>query len=116
MRRLLRTGRAPRASSAFDEARMLFCRGRALIFDHAYGAARTMLERSIRLDPARGYAYNALGIAYLEQIAANASTFDAAVVAAFTMPFDSRLTGRIRCIIWRWLIVRRGLRCGNPYL
>lgn len=67
--------------SAFDEARMLFCRGRALIFDHAYGAARTMLERSIRLDPARGYAYNALGIAYLEQIATNASTFDAAVSA-----------------------------------
>ncbi len=67
--------------SAFDEARMLFCNGRALIFDHAYGAARTLLERSIRLDPARGYAYNALGIAYLEQIAANASTFNAAVSA-----------------------------------
>jgi tetratricopeptide (TPR) repeat protein len=67
--------------SSFDEARMLFCKGRALIFDHAYGSAQTLLERAIRIDPSRGYAYNALGIAYLEQIAANASTFDAAVSA-----------------------------------
>lgn len=67
--------------SAFDEARMLFCRGRALIFDRAYAQARTLLERSIRLDPARSYAYNGLGIAYLEQIASNASSFDAAIRA-----------------------------------
>ncbi len=67
--------------SVFDEARMLFCQGRAQIFDRAYPSARALLERSIRLDPTRGYAYNALGIAYLEQIAANASTFDAAIRA-----------------------------------
>ncbi len=67
--------------SIFDEARMLFCQGRALIFDHAYAQARTLLERSIRLDPARSYAYNGLGIAYLEQIASNASSFDAAIRA-----------------------------------
>jgi tetratricopeptide (TPR) repeat protein len=67
--------------SVFDEARMLFCQGRALIFDHEYARARVLLERSIRLDPARSYAYNALGIAYLEQIANNRSTFDDAVRA-----------------------------------
>ena len=67
--------------SVFDEARMLFCQGRAQIFDRAYDSARKLLERSIRLDPARGYAYNALGIVYLEQIAAHASSFDGAIRA-----------------------------------
>ena len=64
-----------------DEARMLFCLGRALVFDRSYAAAPTLLERSIRLDPTHSYAYNALGIAYLEQIANNASNFDAAIHA-----------------------------------
>ncbi len=67
--------------SVFDDARMTFCQGRALIFDHAYGDARVLLERSIRLDPIHSYAYNALGVAYLEQIATNRSTFDDAVRA-----------------------------------
>jgi tetratricopeptide (TPR) repeat protein len=67
--------------SVFDEARMIFCQGRALIFDHAYGDARVLLERSIRLDPTHSYAYNALGISYLEQIATNRSTFDDAIRA-----------------------------------
>jgi len=67
--------------SVFDEARMIFCQGRALIFDHAYGDARVLLERAIRLDPTHSYAYNALGISYLEQIATNRSSFDDAVRA-----------------------------------
>jgi len=67
--------------SSFDQARMLFCQGRSLIFDHSYAQARRLLERSIRIDPARSYAYNALGIAYLEQIASNAASFDAAIRA-----------------------------------
>jgi tetratricopeptide (TPR) repeat protein len=55
---------------AFDESRMLFCQGRAAIFDRtppSYAAGMGLLERAILLDPERGYAYNALGIAYLEQ-------------------------------------------------
>jgi tetratricopeptide (TPR) repeat protein len=67
--------------SVFDEARMLFCRGRAAIFDHGYAEARVLLERSIRLDPNHGYAYNALGISLLEQTAAGGSTYDDAVRA-----------------------------------
>jgi tetratricopeptide (TPR) repeat protein len=67
--------------SVFDEARMLFCRGRAAIFDHAYGEARVLLERSIRLDPNRSYAYNGLGIGLLEQIAAGKASFDEAIRA-----------------------------------
>ncbi len=67
--------------AAFDESRMLFCQGRAQIFDHAYAEARQLLERSIRIDPGRGYAYNALGIAYFEQIAANQASFDLAIRA-----------------------------------
>ena len=67
--------------SSFDESRMLFCQGRALIFDHAYAQARTLLERSIGIDTARAYAYNALGIAYLEQIASNQANFDLSVRA-----------------------------------
>jgi tetratricopeptide (TPR) repeat protein len=67
--------------SVFDEARMIFCQGRALIFDHDYSGARVLLERSIRLDPTHSYAYNALGISYLEQIATNRSTFDDAIRA-----------------------------------
>jgi tetratricopeptide (TPR) repeat protein len=67
--------------SVFDEARMIFCQGRALIFDHDYAGSRALLERSIRLDPVHSYAYNALGISYLEQIATNRSTFDDAIRA-----------------------------------
>ena len=54
--------------NAFDEARMLFCKGRALIFEKRYIEAAQLLQNSIRLEPSRAYAYNALGIAYLEQI------------------------------------------------
>ena len=52
----------------FDESRGQFCRGRALIFEKQYERAVELLEQAIRLDPTRAYAYNALGIAYLEQV------------------------------------------------
>src|SRR6202012_854161 len=66
----------------FIESRMLFCKGRALIFDHDYDHARDFLEKSIGIDPTRSYAYNALGIAYLEQIATTqGATFDPALRA-----------------------------------
>jgi tetratricopeptide (TPR) repeat protein len=52
---------------AFDKSRMLFCQGRRLIFDRRYEEANQLLERSIYIDPRRSYAYNALGISYLEQ-------------------------------------------------
>ena len=58
-------------ATTFDESRMWFCKGRALIFEHqesGYQEAARLLERSILLDPDHAYAYNALGIAYLEQV------------------------------------------------
>jgi tetratricopeptide (TPR) repeat protein len=56
-------------SVQYDQSRALFCHGRALIFDAQYDAAEALLNQSIRLDPARAYAYNALGIAELERAA-----------------------------------------------
>jgi tetratricopeptide (TPR) repeat protein/uncharacterized caspase-like protein len=53
--------------SGFDESRMLFCQGRFLVFAKRYSEAQETLERAIRIDPNRGYAFNALGIAFLEQ-------------------------------------------------
>ena len=63
----------------FDESRMLFCKGRALLFpdpdrpygstvkDAEFGEGVKLLERSIRIDPLRSYSYNAIGIGYLEK-------------------------------------------------
>jgi tetratricopeptide (TPR) repeat protein len=56
-------------SANFDRSRALFCHGRALIFDGQYDAAEGLLKQSIGIDPARAYAYNALGIAELERSA-----------------------------------------------
>ncbi len=67
---------APR--SEFDRSRALFCQGRAQIFAGQYDTAKGLLENSIRLDPRRAYAYNALGIAYLERIARAGEGFDEA--------------------------------------
>jgi Flp pilus assembly protein TadD len=53
--------------SPYLEARHSFCEGRAQIFDKKYTDAVLNLEKSVRLDPTAAYAYNALGIAYLEQ-------------------------------------------------
>jgi tetratricopeptide (TPR) repeat protein len=56
-------------SDDFDRGRALFCRGRAQVFDRQYDTARRTLEESIRMDSRRAYAYNALGIAFLEDSA-----------------------------------------------
>jgi len=68
----------------FDNSRAQFCEGRALIFDKQYAAAETLLKQSIALDPRRAYAYNALGIAYLEQISQTRQVFDQAQDAFHT--------------------------------
>ena len=57
-------------------ARMLFCRGRALIFDRRYDEARTLLEQAQNADPLLPEPANALGIVYLEQ-----SQYDRAIPA-----------------------------------
>lgn len=67
--------------SVSTEARMLFCQGRALVFDGAYAEAERLLERSIRLDPAHGYSYNALGIALLEQVPRRPELLSRAITA-----------------------------------
>jgi len=70
--------------STFDESRMWFCKGRSLIFEKTesgYQQAAQLLERAIRLDPTRAYAYNALGIAYLEQVGQHPDYYARAVDA-----------------------------------
>ena len=63
-------------AAQFDESRGKFCRGRALIYEKNYSDAVRLLEQAIRLDPARAYAYNALGIAYLEQVNTDVHYFE----------------------------------------
>ncbi|MDP8979563.1 MAG: tetratricopeptide repeat protein [Acidobacteriota bacterium] len=53
--------------SLFLEGRQDFYQGRALLFEKKFPEAAGLLESSVRIDPAAAYAYNALGIAYLEQ-------------------------------------------------
>lgn len=53
--------------SVYLDARQSFFQGRAMLFDKQYPQATDLLERAVRLDGAGAYAYNALGIAYLEQ-------------------------------------------------
>jgi tetratricopeptide (TPR) repeat protein len=53
--------------SLFLEGRRDFFQGRTLLFDRNYPEAADLLERSVAIDPGGAYAYNALGIAYLEQ-------------------------------------------------
>jgi tetratricopeptide (TPR) repeat protein len=52
--------------SLWLDARLNFCRGRVAVFEKQYREAVSFLEQSIRFDPTGAYAYNALGIAYLE--------------------------------------------------
>ena len=73
-----------RPNAEFDKSRALFCQGRARIFDEQYPEAQRLLESSIRIDSQRAYSYNALGIAYLEQIARNGQGFDQAADALRT--------------------------------
>jgi len=63
-------------NSLLLQSRAIFCQGRAAIFDKNYQNASTLLERSIGLDPERGYSYNALGISYLER-----ADYDRAILA-----------------------------------
>ena len=70
-----------KSDAEFDRSRALFCEGRARIFDGQYADAQRLLESSIQIDPKRAYAYNALGIAQLEQIARTGQGFDAAIDA-----------------------------------
>jgi tetratricopeptide (TPR) repeat protein len=53
--------------SLYLEARDDFFQGRTLLFDKRYSDAAPLLEQAVRLDPGAAYAYNALGISYLEQ-------------------------------------------------
>jgi len=62
-----RSARDLTPESIFLEAREVFCRGRAELFQKDYAGAADLLEQAARLDPSGAYSYNALGIAYLEQ-------------------------------------------------
>jgi tetratricopeptide (TPR) repeat protein len=62
--------------SLFLQSRAYFCQGRAAMFAKDYLTAKTLLERSIGMDPERAYAYNALGIISLER-----ADYDAAIPA-----------------------------------
>lgn len=53
--------------SLYLEGREAFFNGRALLFDRKFPEAMALLENAVRISPATGYAYNALGIGYLEQ-------------------------------------------------
>jgi len=79
--RLFEAAQQLRAQADFDHSRALFCQGRALIFDGQYDAAQRLLDDSIKMDPQRAYAYNALGIVQMELIARTGQGFDAAAAA-----------------------------------
>ena len=64
--RIFTAALALQPGSPYLQARASFCRGRVLVFHKQYPEAVAQLERSIRLEPDAAYAYNALGIAYLE--------------------------------------------------
>jgi tetratricopeptide (TPR) repeat protein len=53
--------------SVWLESRSAFAHGRVAVFDRKYDEAIRLLNRSVQLDPTGAIAYNALGIAYLEQ-------------------------------------------------
>ena len=53
--------------SLYLEGRKDFFHGRALLFTKNYPAAADLLEQAVRIDPGAAYAFNALGISYLEQ-------------------------------------------------
>jgi superkiller protein 3 len=53
--------------SVFLDGRESFFSGRAKLFDRQWAEAADELERAVRVDRGGAYAYNALGISYLEQ-------------------------------------------------
>jgi tetratricopeptide (TPR) repeat protein/uncharacterized caspase-like protein len=62
----IRQARSLAGESLYLEAREEFFAGRLLLFSKAYDDAVMHLEKAIRMDPASPYAFNALGIAWLE--------------------------------------------------
>jgi len=60
----------------FWKAAKISFKAGALLFDKKFPDAANLLEQSVRIDPGAAYAYNALGIAYLEQ-----GQFDKAIPA-----------------------------------
>jgi tetratricopeptide (TPR) repeat protein len=62
-----RAARRLTPESLFLEGRQAFLQGRSLLFDKNYRQAADLLETAVRIDPGGAHAYNALGIAYLEQ-------------------------------------------------
>jgi tetratricopeptide (TPR) repeat protein len=74
--RYMRAARTLTRESLFLEGREDFFAGRALLFDQKFAEAASLIEQSVRIDPGGAYAYNALGIAYLEQ-----ARFDEAIPA-----------------------------------
>jgi Flp pilus assembly protein TadD len=65
--RYMEAARTLTQESLFLEGREDFFAGRALLFDKKFADAASLIEQSVRIDPGGAYAYNALGIAYLEQ-------------------------------------------------
>ena len=65
--RFIEAARSLTPESLYLEGRENFFRGRTLLFDKRYADAADLLERSVAIDPSGAYAYNALGIAYLEK-------------------------------------------------
>jgi tetratricopeptide (TPR) repeat protein len=74
--RFMEAARTLTRESLFLEGREDFFAGRALLFDKKFPDAANLIEQSVRIDPNAAYAYNALGIAYLEQ-----GQFDKAIPA-----------------------------------
>jgi len=74
--RYMNAARTLARDSLLLEGRADFFQGRALLFDQKFPDATNLLEQSVRIDPGAAYAYNALGIAYLEQ-----GRFDQAIPA-----------------------------------
>jgi tetratricopeptide (TPR) repeat protein len=74
--RYMEAARTLTRESLFLEGREDFFAGRALLFDKKFPDAANLIEQSVRIDPNAAYAYNALGIAYLEQ-----GQFDKAIPA-----------------------------------
>jgi tetratricopeptide (TPR) repeat protein len=65
--RYMEAARTLTKESLFLEGRQDFFSGRAMLFDKKFADAAGLIEQAVRIDPGAAYAYNALGIAYLEQ-------------------------------------------------
>ena len=90
--------------SLYLEGRQSFLHGRSLLFDKNYAQAADLLEEAVRIDPGGAHAYNALGIAYLEQ------ADYARAIPAFRDAIRRAPTGPIRCTISPWPISKPAIR------